>query len=210
MSNVLLIDFQFLTRVGIKAIVSAKSNFKLIEVLSEVDDLEQRVLKKQIDFLIVHITETSESYFQALEYLIRRTRINILVTVNPEEVSTINRLTDIGVRGIIANSCTQDELMNALSTVSNGDRYFCHLVLDVVFAKEVPIPTEQEQLLSDRENEVVTLIARGHTSHQIADQLFLSVHTINSHRKRILRKLHMKSPTELIFYAIQNGLVRTP
>ena len=72
-------------------------------------------------------------------------------------------------------------------------------------AKEVDCePTD----LSPREFEVLQLITKGHKTVQIADELNVSVHTINSHRKNILKKLNLKSPTELIVYAMETGLVR--
>jgi len=92
--------------------------------------------------------------------------------------------------------------------VAQGNRFFCNNILDLV----VENPDNEEDCeptnLSPREYEVLEWITKGKTTAQIAEELHLSVHTINSHRKNILRKLNMRSPAELIVYAIESGLVK--
>lgn len=89
--------------------------------------------------------------------------------------------------------------------------FFCNKILDIILAKHLSkedddcAPTE----LTVRELEIVGLIAEGHSTKDIAEELCLSTHTVYTHRKNVMRKLNVNSASELILYAINTGLVRT-
>jgi len=115
-----------------------------------------------------------------------------------------------GVKGMVTKTCSQQEIINSVIAVSQGNRFYCNKILDVVMEnngleeEEDCTPTD----LSTREYEVLQLITKGMTTTKIADELHVSVHTINSHRKNILKKLGLKSPAELIVYALESGMVK--
>jgi DNA-binding NarL/FixJ family response regulator len=93
--------------------------------------------------------------------------------------------------------------------VVKGRKFYCNNVLDIITRQTPNVNNEQLRLkLTRREYEILKLIARGYTSTQIAEKLVLSVHTINSHRKNILKKLNLKSPTQLVAYVHSIGLIR--
>ncbi|MEQ9306261.1 MAG: response regulator transcription factor, partial [Marinoscillum sp.] len=135
---------------------------------------------------------------------------NVLIITNEDKKEHVKPLLDLGIKGIVTKKCSQAEIINAIESVSQNNRFYCNRILDLLIeddksAKEVDCePTD----LSPREYEVLQLITKGHKTVQIADELNVSVHTINSHRKNILKKLNLKSPTELIVYAMETGLVK--
>ena len=145
-----------------------------------------------------------------LTQVVQSKATNVLVITNEDKREHIKPLLDMGIKGIVTKQCSQSEILNAIESVSKNTRFYCNRILDVLIeneqeAKEVDCePTD----LSPREFEVLQLITKGHKTVQIADELNVSVHTINSHRKNILKKLNLKSPTELIVYAMETGLVR--
>ena len=95
--------------------------------------------------------------------------------------------------------------MKAIGKIKEGERFFCQKVIDTLIDENTGDsghPALKE--LSERELEVLKLIGQGFTSKEISNRLFISIHTVNSHRKNLLKKLEMKSPTQLIVFALEN------
>ncbi|HUP11014.1 MAG TPA: response regulator transcription factor, partial [Niastella sp.] len=91
------------------------------------------------------------------------------------------------------------------------EKFFCGKVIDAILEKHFPKKQDcNAPNLSQREIEIVELVAQGMTNNSIAKKLFLSIHTVSTHRKNILRKLQVKSASELVIYAIKTGLVEPP
>src|SRR5690606_33590856 len=91
--------------------------------------------------------------------------------------------------------CDKEEFMHAIITVAQGDRFYCSKILDIVFEPESKSDAPCHNL-SKRELEVLSLVVKGYSTTDIANKLYLSVHTISSHRKNILKKLNLRSRSE--------------
>ncbi|MCR9067179.1 MAG: response regulator transcription factor, partial [Cytophagales bacterium] len=135
---------------------------------------------------------------------------NILILTSDTKKDRVREILKTGVKGMVTKTCSEQEIVNSILAVSQGNRFYCNKILDIVM--EQSVEEEEENCapmdLSPREYEVLQLITKGQTTTKIADTLCVSVHTINSHRKSILKKLNLKSPTELIVYALESGLVK--
>ena len=118
------------------------------------------------------------------------------------------KLLESGINGCVTRSCSEDEIINAIFSIAKGEKFFCNKVVDVILNKHLYQKEEDcaATVLSGREAEVTGLIASGLTNKEIATELFLSSHTIHTHRKNIMRKLKLKSVSELTIYAINTGL----
>lgn len=90
--------------------------------------------------------------------------------------------------------------------MARGEKFICNKILDVILEKNT-YDTNNETVLSERETEIIKLIAEKYSSQEIAEKLFISIHTVYTHRKNIMKKLNMRSPVELILYAIDKGIV---
>jgi DNA-binding NarL/FixJ family response regulator len=121
-----------------------------------------------------------------------------LSSVNDEKYVT--GLIENGASGYLLNSVDRDELLYAIHTVHRGENYFSKEAM-------LAVQTERHPHLTRREKEVLTLIAEGNTNPEIAEQLFISADTVNSHRKNLLAKLEVKNTAMLIRYAINNKLL---
>ena len=208
--KVLISDFQFLTREGLIHMVNEKEQFELSGVVEGADEVMKSVLQEHPDVLLMDYEGDDPVLKSLLTQVVQSKATNVLVITNEDKPEHIKPLLDMGIKGIVTKQCSQSEILNAIESVSKNTRFYCNRILDVLIeneqeAKEVDCePTD----LSPREFEVLQLITKGHKTVQIADELNVSVHTINSHRKNILKKLNLKSPTELIVYAMETGLVR--
>lgn len=190
--------------------VNEKEQFELSGVVEGADEVMKSVLQEHPDVLLMDYEGDDPVLKSLLTQVVQSKATNVLVITNEDKREHIKPLLDMGIKGIVTKQCSQSEILNAIESVSKNTRFYCNRILDVLIeneqeAKEVDCePTD----LSPREFEVLQLITKGHKTVQIADELNVSVHTINSHRKNILKKLNLKSPTELIVYAMETGLVR--
>ena len=204
---VLIADSQFLTRKGISTLVDSLDEFQLIEESATNEGLAEKVSRLKPDLVVMGLTEKSETLLKELSTVSSATNFLVISSLLRRDV--LKGLLSMGIKGIVTKNCSEEEITNGMKSVAKGNRFFCNTILDLVVAG----PEEEENCeptnLSPREYEVLSLITKGFKTNQIAETLFLSVHTVNSHRKNILRKLNLKSPAELIVYALETGLVKS-
>ncbi|MFT4568871.1 MAG: DNA-binding NarL/FixJ family response regulator, partial [Saprospiraceae bacterium] len=129
------------------------------------------------------------------------------VISNTIENSHIYNLLGAGVDYYICKNCNSAEILMALESAVKGEKYFSSSILDILIGKTFGEPVAREVELTSRQKELVVLIGNGNTAKEISKELNISVHTIYTHRKNIMKKLKLKSPVELITYAINIGLV---
>jgi len=207
--KVILSDFQFLTREGLHSLLKSNSEFELLEVVEHPDDLHGAIVKHHPEILIIDFDLENQPMKALIEKVIDNEYPQILVITNHDNKDNIRRMLDMGIRGIVTKGCSKMEILNAIQSIRQGNRFFCNRILDQVITQPEPENVTCEPAdLSPREFEVLRLITKGCKTVEIADELNVSVHTINSHRKNILKKLNLKSPTELIVFAVEQGLTK--
>lgn len=133
------------------------------------------------------------------------------------EAGTANgifRALRLGLLGYIKKDCDVREVLEALQVVGEGNRFYCGQILDVLKREGFPLGELDGGemgcdgvVLTDREVEVLALIAEGHTNLAIAKRLFLSVHTVHTHRKNIMHKLGVRNTAAAVMYAVRSGIV---
>lgn len=156
------------------------------------------------------------------ELIVRCPNLKIIAYTNYDHPKLIKDLLDFGVHGYVLKGATDTELFEAITTVYEGTIYLCEETrerlqrepVEVSFGKGQELQNQEFKdsftrmvSLTERERDVVILIARGYTNKQIADQLYLSKYTIETHRKNIIKKLKFKSSAELVRFATHHGLV---
>lgn len=137
------------------------------------------------------------------------------VAITPEQSGiTIVAALKAGVSGYIKKDCEIGEIAGSVQEVGRGGQFFCGQILEAIRKesidlKEIDIKEFSCEAvnISDRENEVITMIAEGHTNVQIAEKLFISTHTVNTHRKNVMQKLGVKNTAAIVLYAVKTGLV---
>lgn len=208
--KILISDFQFLTRAGLIHMISEKEEFELVGVAEGPEDLLKNVLQWHPDVLVIDYQAEDPILRSLLTQILNTRAANVLIITNEDDRAHIRPLLDMGIKGIVTKKCSQGEILNAIESISRNNRFYCNRILDLLIEDEHrsrELDCEPMDL-SPREYEVLHLITKGNKTVEIADKLNVSVHTINSHRKNILKKLNLKSPTELIVYAMETGLVK--
>lgn len=166
-----------------------------------------------IDLLISDINMPEMDGIQLVDALKRRGKnIKILVVSVREDRYAIRHMIEKGVDGYLFKNSSKDEFLKAIETILSGKKYFSPMLKDSFTPSFLDIPGDSgyqvaESVLSERELEVIKLICKEYTTEEIAAELHLSVHTINSYRKNILKKINVKNIAGLVRYAIQNGIV---
>ncbi|MEM6830386.1 MAG: response regulator transcription factor [Bacteroidota bacterium] len=206
--SVLLADFQFLTREGITALINSLPDFYVAHIVRDSDMLADAINNENPDLVVLDISDKEPSLIDQLEKVKKKTNCSFLIISNSQSKESIQRLLGMGIKGVVTKNCSEDEIINALRAVKNGNRFFCNNILDLVVDSQKEEEDCEPTSLSPREYQVLQLITKGKKTNQIAEKLHVSVHTINSHRKNILKKLNIQSPAELIVYALESGLVK--
>lgn len=134
-------------------------------------------------------------------------RPNIMLVLQTDQIDDFRVLAAKGINAMVNWDCPEEEVMNAILMALKGKKYFCDRLLEQMIQTDTVSKSNSTTVLTERETEVLELIAVGKTTNQVANELHLSNHTINSHRKNIMKKLKLKHPPQLISYAWENGLV---
>ena len=135
--------------------------------------------------------------------------IKILILSTHSNSQMIAKLIRIGANGYLLKNAEKNELLEAIHTVSQGNQYFSKEVKEIY--NEFSLKLNQNSItttqLSSREEEVIKLISQGLTTQEIGDKLFISLNTVNTHRRNLLSKLNAKNTAGLVKYAIENGFL---
>jgi len=132
-------------------------------------------------------------------------RVKVIILSMHNEAGMIKSLISIGANGYLLKSCAQEELIGAIRKVASGQSYFStEVTLSLLNPSQGNQPTE---LLTERETEIIKLIAEGFSNKEIGSKLFISHRTVDTHRTNLMKKLDVSNIAGLISYAIRNGIV---
>lgn len=209
MIRILIADDHVLIREGLKKILKEAPD---IEVSGEAEDARsifEQFENQEIDVVVLDISLPGKSGLEILKDIkIRKPDIPVLIlSMHPEDRFAIRAL-KAGASGYITKETAAKELISAIRKVVRGGKYVSATLAErLAFDLEAKTGKPAHELLSDREYQVLCMISTGKTIKEIAQELFLSVSTVNTYRARILDKMNMNTDAELIRYAIQNHLV---
>jgi two-component system invasion response regulator UvrY len=208
MKRLLIVDAHVVAREGLKNILEAPSEIVFGEA-SNAGEVLRLLEEQEWDAVLLDLSLGERGALDALKKMkqIRR-RLPVLILGTQSDHAYARRLFKAGASGFITKDSPRDELVKAVSKVLEGGRYVSSaLAENFVLHLEQGPEKPRHEALSDREYEVLTLIARGKTIREIAEVLSLSHKTISIYRTRTLRKMGMKTTAELIRYAARNKLV---
>jgi two-component system response regulator NreC len=207
--RVLVCDDHALVRSGLRRLLESEQSF---EVVGEAADAEQAVAivgQHQPDVLLLDVVMPGRSGIEAIPDLIAASsETRILVLSMQDDPSYVRKAFSAGAHGYLLKEAADAELVQAIQAVAAGHRYV-HPALGARLAAVEAEAHDREEAdpLSDREHEVLRLLALGHTNMEIAKQLFISVRTAETHRARIMQKLRLSSRAELVRYALATGVL---
>ena len=209
MIRIIITDDHPIFREGLKRIIEKTSDMVVADEASTGEELLGKVGEKSLDLVLLDIAMPGRGGLEILDQL-KTTNPNLRILVlsmYPEERYAV-RVLKSGAAGYLTKDEASDELIKAIRKISDGGKYVSPSLaekwaLDLELGGEKPI----HESLSNREYQVMLMIASGKTLKEIVEELSLSVTTISTYRSRILKKMKLSNNAEIIYYAIKNGLV---
>ena len=209
MIKILIADDHPIVREGLRQIIEVATDMVVTDEARNGEEVLEKIKENDFDVFILDISMPGRSGLDILKEVRKeRPELSVLIlSIHPEEQYGV-RLLKAGASGYLTKESAPEELVNAIRIISQGRKYITSSLAERLALKlgddfEGPL----HENLSDREYEVMYMIAKGMTIKEIAEKLFLSVKTISTYRYRILGKMRMKSNAELIRYALKLGLV---
>ena len=209
MTRVLLVDDHAVVRAGLRRVLEAEPD---IEVVGEAGTARDAVLEARAtkpDVILLDVVMPGESGVDVLPRLLKEAPgTKVLVLSMQDDPRYVREAFAAGASGYVLKEAADSEVVGAAREVAAGGRYL-HPALGarVITAEEEARAAMEADPLSDREREVLRLLALGHTNQEIAKMLFISVRTTETHRAHIMQKLRLKTRAELVRYALAHGLL---
>ncbi|MTI87674.1 MAG: response regulator transcription factor [Balneolaceae bacterium] len=214
MSNIkiAIVDDHKIVRDGIMSLIEEEPGYKIVcEAKNGIQILEE-CEKQEIDVIIMDITMPKMDGIEATETIKEKyPDIKILALSMLNEDQHIRNMIKAGASGYVLKSTGKKELIHALNTINEDQFYFSdeatQSILHELVKPEVSKSKHNQNVhITDRELEVLKLIVEEHTNQEIADELYISVRTVDAHRRNLLQKIGAKNTAGLVKYALKNNL----
>ena len=209
MVKILIVDDHAIVREGLKQIVEDTSGLAVTgEAANEQETLEL-LRKHDFDVVLLDIAMTGRGGLEVLKQIKQeKPELPVLIlSMYPEEQYAVRAL-KMGAAGYLTKVSAPDELIKAIKKIATGRKYVSNSLAEkLAFNLEIDTEKPLHECLSNREYQVMCMIASGKTVKNIAEKLSLSVNTVSTYRFRVLDKMRMKTNSELTHYAIKNRLV---
>lgn len=208
--NILIAETQYLIIEGLQSIFARHKEIRVLGVMVNKQDLFDNLHELRPD-LVVLDPLSLEGFrlddLHTIETVCPGT--NVLLITDISDPGLVRQLVETGAKGYLTKTCDEKEIIDAIYGLVRGESMFCHKVVNILTEGIASAAVDCEPAgLSEREVEIIRLIANGYTTRQIADKLYRSFHTITTHRKNIMKKLGINSTSELMVYAMNTGLIQ--
>lgn len=210
MIKIFIADDHKLFREGLKLIFSETSDMAVVDETGDGEEVFKKITENDYDILLLDISMPGKSGLDILKQIksIKPQLPVLILSMHLEEHYALRSLKS-GASGYLTKESTPEELIKAIRKVSMGGKYISSpLAEKIAFELNRTYPKTLHETLSDREFQVMCMIAAGKKTKEISENLSLNEKTISTYRSRILQKMNMKTNAEIIQYAIREGLVK--
>ncbi len=213
--NVGIFDEHRITQEGIKGMLKDSKDIEVTFMAHNKNEITKLTNNPQIHVLIINVHNVNTAFLNLiLQINICHPKIKILITSVHNEEDTILRIIKMGAKGFLAKDSGYQELIQAIYSLRNGHDYYSESITNLLLKKYISDiqnePTESNanfKNLSSRELEIIKLWGNSNTNKEIADKLFISVRTVESHKNHIMQKLNLKTAVDLVKFAIKNNII---
>src|SRR3954470_432689 len=211
--RIFIADDHAIVREGLRALVNAQPGMRVVGEAGDGKDAYRRVVELRPDVAVMDISMPGWTGSQATGQLKKACpEIRIIALTVHEDESYLRGLLEAGASCYVLKRSATDDLVHAIRTVAAGGTYLdpnlAGRLVDVYIDRRPDGPAAEPGELTDRESEVVRLIALGHSNKEIAARLEISVKTVETHKARSLEKLDLHSRADLVRYALQRGWLK--
>ena len=206
--RIALVDDHALFRMGLRGLLEHSLDCEIVAEAASGEEFLALLPSLEADLVFMDFSMGGIDGAQTTERaLSERPEMKIITLSMFGEESYYSRMVKAGARGFLLKDSAIDEVIEAIEVVANGGNYFSAQLLQSISRNLHSQPDQNEELLSEREREIVVGICQGLSNQEIADELFISKRTVDKHRANILEKSGCKNGAALVVYAIRNGIV---
>lgn len=213
--KIFLVDDHKIVRDGIKSLISDSPSIQIIGEASSGEELLEKLKILNPDIILLDINLPDTTGIELTKQITEENpSVKILILSMHMSEEFICNAIEAGAKGYLPKTTSQEELLNALNKINNGGEYYNNDVSEILLKSYIKKTKnasknkiDKQITLTKRETEILKYFAEGLTNQEIADQLFISIRTVESHKNNIMQKLEMKSTVELVKYAIRNNII---
>lgn len=213
-TRVFIADNNFIVKEGFKSIINGTDDLEFVGEASNSSDLEETLKDTHPDLLIIDYGSTEFRVDDIEKSMKLLPDLHILAITTYMSQGNMLKAIDAGITGYILKDCDRDEVVDAIHSTSKGENFFCGKIISSLMNEDknkVDISLVasccEPMNISKREVDIIKLIAEGYSNKQIGDKLFLSTHTIATHRKNIMAKLGVNNTAGVVVYAIKENII---
>lgn len=212
--KLIIADSNEIIRAGLRSILSTKTEIEIIGEALSGEELLEMLVNFETDVILIDYTAKGFNIDIIPRALEKHRNISFIAITPEQSANTLVDALKSGVKSYIKKDCDTGEILSAVLETGTGNKFFCGQILEVIQKASINVDdidldgfSCEAVVLSEREMEIIKYIAEGHTNAQIADILFLSAHTVTTHRKNIMAKLGTKNTAGIVMYAVKTNLV---
>ena len=199
---------------GLTKLLQTVPNFEVAGSSLDGTTVYQDVMADNADVLILDISMPKKDGIETLkEFNEKQSACKVIILSSYDDLKIIKEVMKLGAKAYLTKNCAGENIIEAVEAVYHGQEYFSDAVREKIFHSFMDNPKLNQNtaienpLLSPREIEIITLIALEYSGKEISEKLFISSHTVETHRKNIMKKLNIKSTIGLVKYALKNNLI---
>jgi DNA-binding NarL/FixJ family response regulator len=212
--RIILTEDHQILRDGVKALI-ASENIEIIGEASNGAELLMILGKRQPDIILMDISLPDTSGIELTRIIAGLyPTVKVLILSMYTDESFISQAIKAGAKGYLHKNTTREEMLIAIETVYSGKDFYSDNISKIILKSyidkakmNVDEASDPHELLSKREIEILIMFAEGFINKEIADRLFISIRTVESHKNHIMQKLNLKTQVELVKYAIRHNMI---
>ena len=213
-TSIIIADSSTISRLGLNAIINQMDGFIVVGEADNSKSVLDLIIVKSPDLVIIDFLSDDFDIETVMNIKRKFPKLFLLGITPLQNGNTLINALRAGIDSYIKKSCDIPEVVDAIESTSKGKNFYCGKILEKIRKESIDI-SEMNNIdlscdavaLSRREKEILTLISEGLTNSKIAEMLFLSSHTITTHRKNIMSKLGVKNTAGIVMYAVKSGIV---
>lgn len=209
-----LVDDHQIVIDGMLAVLKLEDDIEVVGFSLGGANLEDRLKKNKADVLIMDINMPEKDGISVLkDFQEQQVDVKIIILSSYDDLKIIKEVIKLGVNGYLSKKCAAESISTAIYSVYKGEQYYCDAIRDkilgsfsgIVDNSSVTAPIAGN--ITERELQVLKLIAQEYSTREIGEELCLSPHTVDTHRKKLMNKLQVKTAIGLVKFALKNNLV---
>lgn len=214
MIKIVIADNNFIVRAGLRSVLSQCEDYQIVAEVTNNVELNEALAVFEVDTVLMDYSADGFDLSIVNKWAKKVPQIKWIAITGDESGVVMVGALRAGFQSYIKKECDFHEIMDAVRETVHGARFFCGKVLEQIKRENINVEDLHiidancdGVVISDRELEVIRFIAEGYTNVEIAERLFLSQHTVNTHRKNIMAKLGVNNTAAIVMYAVKTKLV---